>query len=72
DNSATTRVRKEVIEKMVEVLENEYGNPSSLHLKGYQAEKLMKEARENVAKLINGDIEGIVLLLVVQNRTILL
>jgi len=60
DNSATTRVRKEVIEKMVEVLEKEYGNPSSLHLKGYQAEKLMKEARENVAKLINGDTEGIV------------
>lgn len=60
DNSATTRVRKEVIEKMAEVLDKEYGNPSSLHMKGYQAEKLMKEARENVANLINSEPEGIV------------
>ncbi|HAA81584.1 MAG TPA: cysteine desulfurase NifS, partial [Thermoanaerobacter sp.] len=30
DNSATTRVRKEVIKKMAEVLDKEYGNPSSL------------------------------------------
>ncbi|HHW57714.1 MAG TPA: cysteine desulfurase [Clostridia bacterium] len=60
DNSATTRVRKEVIDKMVEVLDIEYGNPSSLHKKGYQAEKLLKEARENVSKLVNGETEGIV------------
>jgi cysteine desulfurase len=60
DNSATTRVRKEVIKKMAEVLDKEYGNPSSLHMKGYQTEKLMKEARENVANLINSEPEGIV------------
>ncbi|MGB9780021.1 cysteine desulfurase family protein [Caldanaerobacter sp.] len=60
DNSATTKVRKEVIDKMLEVLEEEYGNPSSLHRKGYQAEKLLKEARENVACLIGGRPEGII------------
>jgi cysteine desulfurase len=60
DNSATTRVRSEVIEKIVEVLDKQYGNPSSLHMKGYEAEKLMSEARENVSKLINGDNEGII------------
>jgi cysteine desulfurase len=60
DNSATTKVRKEVIDKMLEVLEGEYGNPSSLHKKGYQAEKLLKEARENVSGLIGGRPEAII------------
>ena len=39
DNGATTRVFPEVREIMTEVLDIEYGNPSSMHLKGYHAEQ---------------------------------
>ncbi|QSZ27909.1 cysteine desulfurase [Aceticella autotrophica] len=53
DNSATTRVRSEAIEEMVRVMDINYGNPSSIHLKGYEAEKILNEARHNVAELIN-------------------
>ncbi|MGF7429364.1 cysteine desulfurase family protein [Thermoanaerobacterium thermosaccharolyticum] len=60
DNSATTKVRKEVIEKMVEVMEHEYGNPSSIHLKGYRAEKILAESRESVAKLLRSETDEII------------
>lgn len=53
DNSATTKVRKEVIDKMVKVMDEEYGNPSSTHLKGYKAWKLLEESRERVCKFLN-------------------
>ncbi|AFK86561.1 MULTISPECIES: cysteine desulfurase family protein [Thermoanaerobacterium] len=52
DNSATTKVRREVVEKMVEAMEVEYGNPSSVHRKGYNAEKILSKSREDVAKLL--------------------
>ncbi|MDE4542073.1 cysteine desulfurase family protein [Thermoanaerobacterium saccharolyticum] len=52
DNSATTKVRREVVEKMVEAMEVEYGNPSSAHRKGYNAEKILSKSREDVAKLL--------------------
>ncbi|SNX52804.1 cysteine desulfurase family protein [Thermoanaerobacterium sp. RBIITD] len=60
DNSATTRVRKEVIDKMVDVLDNEYGNPSSIHLKGYRAEKILDVSRDSVAKLIKSEKDNVV------------
>ena len=37
DNAATTRVYPSVCEKMVEVMSRDYGNPSSLHMKGFTA-----------------------------------
>ncbi|MDK2901944.1 MAG: cysteine desulfurase, partial [Thermosediminibacterales bacterium] len=39
DNSATTKVRKEVIDVILSTFNENYGNPSSLHKKGIQAEK---------------------------------
>ena len=42
DNSATTRVYKESAELAADVMYNSYGNPSSLHRKGIEAEKLIK------------------------------
>ncbi len=50
DNSATTRPAKEVIDVMLDVLENKYGNPSSLHSKGIEAESILNHARESVAR----------------------
>lgn len=52
DNAATTKPRPEVVEAVIKTYTSEYGNPSSLHRKGLEAEKLIREARTSVAKLI--------------------
>lgn len=49
DNSATTRCYKEAAEKMYQVMTEEYGNPSSLHHKGIEAEQVMREAKKILA-----------------------
>lgn len=52
DNAATTRTLDSVREKMVKVMEEDYGNPSSRHRKGMEAERQVKEAREVIAKTL--------------------
>ena len=49
DNAATTKPFDSVKEKMLETLEESYGNPSSLHSKGVEAEQYVKEARKMIA-----------------------
>ncbi len=44
DNSATTRVYPEVADIMMQVLTNDYGNPSSLHMMGVNAERYINDA----------------------------
>lgn len=53
DNSATTVVCKEAVERMVQVMTVSYGNPSSLHQKGIEAEDEMDRARRAVAARLN-------------------
>lgn len=48
DNSATTPLCDEAAEKMEYVAKNIYGNPSSLHTLGMNAEKEVEEARKNI------------------------
>ena len=48
DNSATTRISPEALEKYVKISEGCYGNPSSLHGMGFSAEGVLKEARSEV------------------------
>ena len=55
DNGATTRVFPEVKEIMVKVLEEEYGNPSSMHRKGLVAEHHLKRTREIIASSMKVD-----------------
>lgn len=55
DNAATTRPYAEVVEKMNKVLDEDYGNPSSMHTKGYDAEKYVKEARDIISKSLKVD-----------------
>ena len=55
DNAATTKVRKEVVNKMFPYFMQEYGNPSSLYKLGRKARAGVEEARRNVANLINCD-----------------
>lgn len=52
DNCATTKPRKEVVEDMIEVLEEDYGNPSSLHRMGFLTEKRLDKSRESIAKFL--------------------
>lgn len=49
DNSATTRPFDKVIEYIDHINRDMYGNPSSLHTRGIEAEKLIKKAREAIA-----------------------
>lgn len=53
DNAATTPLDPEVIEVMVNVMKNTYGNPSSVHAIGRQARVIVEEARKKVASFIN-------------------
>lgn len=50
DNSATTKCSAKAVELMTKVLLEDYGNPSSLHLKGVDAEDYIKEARNRICK----------------------
>ncbi len=52
DNSATTRAFDEVREIMDEVLQIDYGNPSSMHKKGFVAEQYVNRAKETIAKTL--------------------
>ena len=52
DNSATTQCSKRACELMVELLTQDYGNPSSLHMKGVEAERYIKEAKTKIAKTL--------------------
>ncbi|WP_418747038.1 cysteine desulfurase family protein [Frisingicoccus sp.] len=60
DNAATTKVYPSVCEKMVEVMSKDYGNPSSLHMKGFAAEQYVKEARKTIASVMKVDEKEIV------------
>ncbi len=59
DNSATTRVYEEAAELAFRVMTEDYGNPSSLHSKGVEAEKIMEEARRNIADALGVNTDGI-------------
>lgn len=53
DNSATTQPFSEVIEEMTSVMKNNYGNPSSIHRMGINAEKTLKNSRQIIADSLN-------------------
>lgn len=59
DNAATTKVRDEVVDIMVDFLKNKYGNPSSLYDFGYSVSKELYEVRCVIAKYINAKPEEI-------------
>ncbi len=49
DNAATTRPFSKVREIMIKTMELDYGNPSSMHMKGVEAEQYIKVAKEIIA-----------------------
>lgn len=60
DNSATTRVCPEAIDRMLDCMKNNWGNPSSLHERGMSAEDLLERARRSVAGVLKSEMSEIV------------
>ena len=52
DNSATTKVRQEVVDAMMPYLMEQFGNPSSIHAVGRASHKAIATARKQVAELL--------------------
>ena len=61
DNSATTRQYDEVTDLMADLARNCYGNPSSLHGLGLEAEKVIKEGKKRIAGAFNASSEEVVI-----------
>jgi len=53
DNSATTKPYNEVVKEVADVMSDCYGNPSSLHLFGKNAEDRLTASREIIAKTLS-------------------
>lgn len=52
DNSATTKAYEEVGDLVKKIMCQDYGNPSSLHMKGVEGEKYIKDAKKTFAKIL--------------------
>lgn len=59
DNAATTKVRPEVLAKMIPYFTEHYGNPSSLYSVGRKTAVAVADARKTVAKCLNCDVKEI-------------
>ncbi len=59
DNAATTKVSDAVVEKMINYYKNDYGNPSSIHSMGLDAELVLKSARTEIAKVIQANLDEV-------------
>ena len=60
DNAATTQCLPEAAELVKKVLTEDFGNPSSLHTKGMEAEQYLKDARKTIAKSLKAEEKEIV------------
>lgn len=60
DNAATTKASSEVIEEIITVLKDDYGNPSSLHRKGFEAEKYIRNTTDILASLLKVEKDEII------------
>ena len=59
DNAATTKTSEAAIKAMVDIMNNVYGNPSSLHTTGQKAKEALEKARLDVAKCIGANFKEI-------------
>jgi cysteine sulfinate desulfinase/cysteine desulfurase-like protein len=57
DNAATTKPFESVINITNEIMKENYGNPSSLHMMGINAEKVIRDAKKVIANKLNVDIK---------------
>ena len=59
DNAATTKTSQAAIDAMVDIMNNVYGNPSSLHTVGQKAKEALEKARVEVAQCLGADFKEI-------------
>lgn len=55
DNAATTSLKSEVLEEMMPILKENYGNPSSIYSIGRNARKEVEKSRQTVAEILGAD-----------------
>ena len=55
DNAATTKASDNVVNIVEKVMKEDYGNPSSLHMAGFDAEKYIKEAKATISGILKAD-----------------
>ncbi len=55
DNAASNPVHSEVLKEMIPFLQDQFGNPSSIHKYGRTALRAIKNARKQIAYLINAE-----------------
>lgn len=61
DHAATTPIDFWVLDKMLPLMVQQYGNPHSWsHIYGWEAEKLVEQARQNIAEIIGADSKEII------------
>ena len=60
DNAATTPLRQEVIQTMLDVLQNDFGNPSSTHSFGRSSKSIIETSRKTIAKYLNCSAQEII------------
>ncbi|WP_374163309.1 cysteine desulfurase family protein [Arcticibacter sp. MXS-1] len=53
DNAATTALDAEVLKEMYQMMESQYGNPSSIHSHGRQSRAAIEKARKTIATLLH-------------------
>mgnify|MGYP004511160603 CR=1 FL=1 len=60
DNAATTKIIPEVREIMLRTMDEDYGNPSSMHRKGVEAENYVRNARNSIAKQLKCEAKEVI------------
>ena len=56
DNAATTPMSEEVIQAMIPIMREQFGNPSSIHADGRKVRATIEEARKKIANYIGASI----------------
>lgn len=61
DNAASTPIHKQVLDEMIPFLQDQFGNPSSIHKYGRSSLRAIQNARKQIANLINADSKEILI-----------
>jgi len=61
DNAASTPVHAEVLDEMIPFLQDQFGNPSSIHKYGRSALRAIQNARKQIAHVINAETKEILI-----------
>ncbi|WP_153050751.1 aminotransferase class V-fold PLP-dependent enzyme, partial [Streptococcus suis] len=60
DNAATTALSPAALQRMMEVAQEAYGNPSSIHQAGRKANQILRQARQDIAQVLDVQADQII------------